>query len=191
MMKLGQFIKISLYDYLNEKNNILLAPNGKISNLTPDLYNLVRTDNFKKWFGDWENNPTISSKVVDQNGEPLLCYHGTTEKFNKFDENRQKIGWLGKGFYFTDNSNITNKFGKIKLAVFLNIRVPFIIKGDQPSDIKYEVKRAYNSSNEDYYDDVSITLKEHGHDGVFYKHWEQINMFTCFESSQIKRIDEF
>jgi hypothetical protein len=47
------------------------------------------------------------------------------------------------------------------------------------------------SSNEDYYDDVSITLKEHGHDGVFYKHWEQINMFTCFESSQIKRIDEF
>ena len=53
-----------------------LAPNGKPSNLTPEQYKLVRTKAFKNWFGDWENDPKNASKVVDENGEPLLLYRG-------------------------------------------------------------------------------------------------------------------
>lgn len=45
-----------------------LAPNGKPSNLTPEQYKLVRTPEFKAWFGDWENNPEGASKVIDENG---------------------------------------------------------------------------------------------------------------------------
>ena len=44
--------------------SVLLAPNGKPSNLTPEQYKLVRTPAFKKWFGDWENDPANASKVV-------------------------------------------------------------------------------------------------------------------------------
>ena len=33
----------------------LLAPNGKVSNLTEKQYAQVRTKAFKDWFGDWEN----------------------------------------------------------------------------------------------------------------------------------------
>jgi len=33
----------------------LLAPNGKVSNLTEKQYAQVRTKAFKEWFGDWEN----------------------------------------------------------------------------------------------------------------------------------------
>jgi hypothetical protein len=65
-----------LYATLFEKNEIqesclfesqekLLAPNGKVSNLPENLWRLVRTPQFKQWFGDWENNPDQSSKVVD------------------------------------------------------------------------------------------------------------------------------
>lgn len=54
----------------------LLAPNGKKSNLTERQYAQVRTKAFKDWFGDWENNPKNASKVVDENGEPLVVYHG-------------------------------------------------------------------------------------------------------------------
>ena len=54
------------------------APNGKPSNLTPEQWHLVRTPEFKAWFGDWENDPENSSKVVDENGEPLVVYRGTT-----------------------------------------------------------------------------------------------------------------
>ena len=55
----------------------LLAPNGKPSKLTAEQYELVRTPAFKKWFGDWENNPENSSKVIDEETkEPLVVYHG-------------------------------------------------------------------------------------------------------------------
>ena len=70
--------------------SVLLAPNGKPSNLTPEQWHLVRTPEFKAWFGDWEalENAKIRdrgmdeitlnqlaknvSKVVDENGEPLV-----------------------------------------------------------------------------------------------------------------------
>jgi hypothetical protein len=55
----------------------LLAPNGKPSNLNPHLWHLVRTPQFKAWFGDWESDPKNASKVVDENGEPKLIFHGT------------------------------------------------------------------------------------------------------------------
>jgi hypothetical protein len=55
----------------------LVAPNGLKSNLTPLQYKLVRTPAFKAWFGDWENDPANASKVVDENGEPKVVYHGS------------------------------------------------------------------------------------------------------------------
>lgn len=60
----------------------MLAPNGKKSNLTERQWLQVRTKAFKKWFGDWENDPANASKVVDENGEPLVVYHGTSRKLN-------------------------------------------------------------------------------------------------------------
>ena len=81
----------------------LLAPNGKPSNLTAEQYKLVRTPEFKAWFGDWENDTENASKVVDENGEPLVVYHGTKNEFYEFDTNKQLKGWLGRGFYFSKN----------------------------------------------------------------------------------------
>jgi len=92
--------------------NKLLAPNGKPSNLTPEQYKLVRTPAFKKWFGDWENDPENASKVVDENGEPLVVYHGRKYNFNTFD--KRKIGFNTsnalRGFYFTDNSSVAYSY---------------------------------------------------------------------------------
>ena len=64
-----------------------LAPNGKPSNLPQHLYDLVRTPEFKNWFGDWEGDPDNASKAVDENGEPMVYKHGTdaTEDFDTFD----------------------------------------------------------------------------------------------------------
>jgi hypothetical protein len=53
-------------------------------------------DAFDKWFGD--------SKVVDENGEPLVVYHGTTHDFDTFDADRTNIeNHFGKGIYLTDS----------------------------------------------------------------------------------------
>jgi hypothetical protein len=65
------------------------APNGNPTNLEEWQWLVVRTKAFKEWFGDWENNPDTASKVVDENGEPLVVYHGTINhnltKFNNED----------------------------------------------------------------------------------------------------------
>lgn len=66
------------------ETQVLLAPNGKPSNLNATQWHLVRTPEFKKWFGDWENSPNTSSKVVDENGEPLVVYHSTSYDYNEF-----------------------------------------------------------------------------------------------------------
>ena len=70
---------------LSGENKKRLAPNGKPSNLNAMQWAQVRTEAFKKWFGDWENDPANASKVVDENGEPLVVYH-TRQKGNNFTE---------------------------------------------------------------------------------------------------------
>ena len=44
----------------------LLAPNGKISNLTEKQYVQVRTEAFKKWFGDWINVNKFNINAIDK-----------------------------------------------------------------------------------------------------------------------------
>lgn len=109
----------------------LLAPNGKPSNLTPEQYAQVRTKEFKAWFGDWENDPDNASKVVDENGEPLVVYHGSNKQLNIF--NTTDFGaLLGKGSYFTvdkqeassyasgANGNIVGAYINIKQPIYAN-----------------------------------------------------------------------
>ena len=87
--------------------NFMKAPNGQPTNLTEEQWLMVRTKSFKEWFGDWENDPENASKVVDENGEPKVVFHGGAwrplleEKGNAVFKMRS--GLMGRGAYFTDN----------------------------------------------------------------------------------------
>ena len=108
----------------------LIAPNGKPSNLTPEQYKLVRTPEFKAWFGDWENDPNNASKVVDENGEPLIVWHGTDKKFNVFKINdKNPYSFFAKNYNYAFNyATDEYKIGKPTLyECFLNIRNPLIV----------------------------------------------------------------
>ena len=108
-----------------------LAPNGKPSNLTPEQYRLVRTPAFKEFFGDWENSPKTASKVVDENGEPMVAYHGTDEKFNEFLHkviNTTANYYDILGFYFTlIKPPKKSGYGGIIKSCFLNIRKQILV----------------------------------------------------------------
>jgi hypothetical protein len=115
-------------------NGGLIAPNGKPSNLTPEQYKLVRTDAFKNWFGDWQNDPANASKVVDSNGEPLVVYHGTNKNFNIFQptEYKRNFGTIkSNAFFFAKDRIVAEYIAELKsdekseqiiLPVFLNIK---------------------------------------------------------------------
>jgi len=81
------------------------APNGSDTNLTEQQWLQVRTPAFKEWFGDWEGDAANASKVVDDNGEPMVVYHGTpNNNFNTFDKSKQttNTGFSeSNAFFFT------------------------------------------------------------------------------------------
>lgn len=105
----------------------LLAPNGKKSNLTGRQYAQVRTKAFKDWFGDWENNPSEASKVVDENGEPLVVYHNTPFEFNgifDMDHKSRIMPWTSEPFGHVGTQETANTIKGTQFALFLNVKNP-------------------------------------------------------------------
>lgn len=90
----------------------------KLSLRAPD------TKAFKQWFGD--------SKVVDEDGEPLVVYHGTTKDIDQFklSEKAHRAG-NPDGFYFTTDPEEASKYsdkgeGANVLPVYLQLVNPFL-----------------------------------------------------------------
>ena len=155
----------------------------KISELFEDtkLTPITKSPEFKKWFD--------GSKVVDGNGNPLICYHGTKNDFHTFDLERHgtahDFGWFGKGFYFTSDSKqaaiyaqndkgyVFKQQGHI-IPVYLKITNPYIT--DQ------------NSVSENHLDEI----RAEGYDGIFHVAYRYRDMvpdeIIVFEPNQIKSI---
>ena len=95
------------------------APNGEPTKLTERQWLQVRTQNFKDWFGDWENDPKNASKVVDENGEPRPVWHGTASGgFTVFS--RDELGKntqsksAKKGFFFAGKESTSAASGYLR-----------------------------------------------------------------------------
>ncbi|HAT76301.1 MAG TPA: hypothetical protein DCS19_05530, partial [Flavobacterium sp.] len=69
--------------------------------------------NFWKWFGD--------SKVVDESGRPLVVFHGTNAKFNKFKEDYPDNPKLKAGWWFTNNKELAKEYGNVKQVYIKSI----------------------------------------------------------------------
>jgi hypothetical protein len=181
----------------------LLAPNGKPSNLTPEQYKLVRSDAFISWFGDWLNSPETASKVVDENGEPLVCYHGT-KKYDRFYKFRKgSKGYLGGGIYFTSNKEKAKDYSRYGTyygnlyEVFLDIKDPFKVTGSIGTDDFlnkiYGSQSVYKKRSDKQSFDTMIVkssdikkLLDKGYDGIY---WDLADEFVVYNSNQIKLAD--
>ena len=106
--------------------NYMLAPNGQPTKLTADQWAIVRTENFKRWFGDWINDPENASKVVDENGEPMVMYHGSRDYgFTVFNTD-PKTQNLGSHFGTAEAAKVFDDKGEKTYRVFLNIKKPWV-----------------------------------------------------------------
>ena len=191
--------KASIRKKVVADGTFMKAPNGKETNLTEDQWLSVRTAAFKNWFGDWEHDPENASKVVDENGEPRVVYHGTYGDFTVFDKARigsaTDYGIWGRGFYFTNMEN--TPYGNKKLALFLNIRNPFIFNdyksaeeigdylniwdGNFHEDDRFGIFRPYARGAAQ----IAGSAQERGHDGLIavLGKWTE---YIAFEPNQIK-----
>jgi hypothetical protein len=122
------------------------AGKGKVAEAAK-LWQEKGTDSpyFKKWFG--------KSKVVDENGEPLVVYHGTKGRFNEFE--RSRGGEFGSGMYFSENIDSAKMFGGfqagdsevVTMPAYLTLKNPLITSDrniPRGAGVKSLIKKGYD-----------------------------------------------
>lgn len=146
----------------NGGNFLDLTPDGKKSILFQTLLDYfggdvesaiiaksnVYSDEFFNWFGDWiaEEKDNVS-KVVDENGEPLVVWHGTEDEFNTFDKSKigsKRPSFYGKGFYFTSDKEYSDFFGDVKIPVYIDSKNPHYSTNDAESQINISNNKDLN-----------------------------------------------
>lgn len=162
----------------------LKAPNGRPSLMPPRLWSTVRTRAFREWFGDWVNDPDNASRVVDENGEPMVVYHGSNYKFTEFDPSFAGSNYdrqeLDHGFLFTTTdmdhaqsaARIAREFENEKrfarkerllpdgspkeYALFANLRNPLVYDLEAYPE---EFFRGWQRTEPDVWDDPNFALR--------------------------------
>ena len=160
----------------------------------------VETPEFKRWFGD--------SKVVDEDGKPLVVYHGTHSKFTVFEPGR------AGAMYFTPNRKMARSgYGPNVIDAYLRIRKLADLTDPNTDAYKLAVK-TFNeqggwSNNEDAMDgrktpnfdpsidhtweifdnpetDIWSAFDEEGYDGVKLQEYDGNVSYGVFDPTQIK-----
>lgn len=130
--------------------------------------------NFWNWFGD--------SKVVDEDGRPLVVYHGTNAEFNSFNKSRT-------GIFFNTTKKLSELYGSKVYFAYLKMENPFVVpkKEFELNGIKLQPYA---------FDTINIQAQKMGYDGVINKDvydspLPQMGSFlgdnySVFEPNQIK-----
>ena len=153
---------------------------------------------FWQWFGD--------SKVVDENGNPLVVYHGTNKIFDKF--RKGKSGYLGGGIYLTNEKykakrytnypdDIMQLYASIKNPLYVNTiklaqEILYTIYG---SDKIYNNRLHRLQQKMDGLLDTQIInkkdiikLQDLGYDGIIWNVYGELEI-NVFNPSQIKSVN--
>lgn len=154
------------YPDLAEKKDAVLHSEGATPRHTP-------SPEVKKWFGD--------SKVVDENGDPLVVYHAFTpptgvSKHARFDPKYPlPKEWGGEnspyrpGVFHSASPDVAGKYGNTIYPIYLKIEKPLIIdaKGEMwsllpiPSELRLELRGITTDDVEDY-----VTRQDSPYDGA-------------------------
>ena len=132
------------------------------------------------------------TKVVDENGEPLVVYHSTDADFTKFDRSRlgentdlnagdeaaRRMARLG--FWFNEKDLREKLYQNRAVAAYANVEDPYETTFDELWDVLSE------TSHEEFLDD----LKKDGYDGIVLEDTEfGGKSFVTFDPEQIKSAD--
>lgn len=153
------------------------------SKINMSVKNVTESQQFKRWFGDWQNHPENASKVVNEDGTPKVVYHGTNAEFNTF---QQENG----AYFFSESMDYAESMadergGNRIIEAYLKMKNPYTVK----------------LSPKQFTDNIAEApfiryAKEHGHDGVIFEYdgsKEDLaydKFYVVFDSAQIKSATE-
>lgn len=152
------------------------------SNVKPKFANVTETQQFKRWFGDWQKKPRSASKVVNADGTPKVVYHGTNQEFHTFQSRNG-------AYFFSESQDYAESMAEERggdrvVQAYLDMRRPLRVEM-QPgefSDPNYEAKYLREA-------------KAKGHDGVIFtlrtgNELVDDTFYAVFDSAQIKSATE-
>lgn len=155
--------------------------------LEEDATSIVETTNFKSWFGD--------SKVVDQDGSPLVVYHGAPDVRGILLEGFKPSISRGSVYFTSDSRSVANTYADDRrsmdyenaepqvIPLYVSLQNPMVIdaKGGKWRETEHHVNEA----------------KKKGHDGLIIKNsrdeynnigngGKQSTVYAVFEATQMK-----
>ena len=143
---------------------VALTPETPSNKAVKDPFNVkeqysIKSPAFERWFGD--------SKVVDENGKPLVVYHGTPKS--------KAIREFKVPAYFTEEPTFAEMFGDTIYPVYLRIEHPYTLDASEGG-------RHFE------WDDADVArMKREGYDGVIVRGGEdESDIYTVFDKEQIK-----
>lgn len=155
-------------------------------NQAANIEGMENTEEFKKWFK--------GSKVVDEQGKPLITYHATNEDFNEFDFNRlgeftsrntnekEPAVMAGLGAWTNTQPLAEKTVQKYNKKVYMSIKNPLEITFND----LWDLAKNYNSGKE-----LRSALLDDGYDGLKVDDSEfGETSYVAFSSDQIKIIPE-
>ena len=164
------------YYVLSENNGygLDMAPNGEPSKLFSDLLEInngdkatavrekskIFTTEFKNWFGDWlSDDKTNVSKVVDNNGEPLVVYHHSNSPITEFSIDFDNYfstlkGGTKKALFFTGTS-----IPKKGTVLDRKYKLPVYLKADRVIE-KNGTKEELRNQGEDFVTTINRAAEE-------------------------------
>ncbi|GHU04631.1 hypothetical protein FACS1894205_3180 [Alphaproteobacteria bacterium] len=129
--------------------------------------------NFWKWFGD--------SKVVDEQGRPVVVYHNTDEERTVFDRERVRRSMEIQAHFFAPEIDPHSEYGPVRNDVYLRIINPA------------DSNTAYDGFNPGRTDNEGVKQREklqgQGYDGGIIFEDGKVSEYFVFDSNQIKSVN--
>jgi len=112
------------------------------------------TRNFWKWFGD--------SKVVDEQGRPLVVYHGTNQPIDSFDTKRlgasTSASSAREGFFFTSSHEQSGEYANLSAR---NVVSDVKIHEKKSAQLMRDMERAEKKGDWDTVERLTVELENH------------------------------
>ena len=172
------------------------AKNTGKTKLNERQFYQVRTEAFKKWFGDWETeNGTTENKqritgdnrqlaeadtgatgnagrvwrLHPETGEPVVFYHGSQADIKEFDldhPNRKDKGWMGRGIYTISSPFLADSYSNLKAGDDGRNSMPLFVSVRNPYLATLDLKQELRFASQDKIDEFTKQAIMDGHDGV-------------------------
>ena len=122
--------------------------------------NQTKTENFKRWFGDWQNDPQNASKVVNADGTPKQLY-----RYTNLEDTVIKPDYRG-AIWMADNDWVTRQYGNRYDVLYANMRNPYVFNVD---GLDFSEETALVNARKGGHDGLIIHFKFTGENNDYYQ----------------------